>query len=221
MKPITFSLLIGASALSNATVLTFDISGNTAGQLVQQAYGDNVTAATMGSFSYGSAHGFTPDVTTSYIGLGNQTDLNWWSTGYSDLTNVVEYEPDGDPGYAISLGASTGNLVSLHDFDLGNFGAQITIPGLTVKDGTNNVLFSQSNFVLPGSGTMTHLHFDFNSAPLTAQSLTITLDLSGLGGNSDNVGIDNIGFSQSAVPEPATLAALGIGALALLKRRRK
>jgi len=39
------------------------------------------------------------------------------------------------------------------------------------------------------------------------------------GSNSDYIGIDDVTYT--AVPEPATLAALGMGALALLRRRKK
>jgi hypothetical protein len=41
------------------------------------------------------------------------------------------------------------------------------------------------------------------------------------GAFDDWVGIDNVSFHTEAVPEPATLAALGIGAAAMLRRRRK
>lgn len=39
------------------------------------------------------------------------------------------------------------------------------------------------------------------------------------GNNSDLIGIDNVVYT--AVPEPATMSALALGALALLKRRRR
>ena len=46
------------------------------------------------------------------------------------------------------------------------------------------------------------------------------MDQSTLGVNSDNIGLDNIRFAQQPVPEPTSLAALGLGALAFLRRRR-
>jgi len=205
-------------ATSHATILTFDIAGATSGSTLSQDYGDNVTATTMGAFGYGDTHGFTPDVVTEYDGFGATEELNFWTTGYSDLTNVAEYEPDGAPGFAINLVASGGNLVELHGFDLGNFGSEITIPSLTITDEANNVLFSQTNFVLPVWSTP-HLSFDFGT-PLVGQTIRIAFDLTGLGGNSDNVGIDNIAFSQAPVPEPMTLVGLAAGIGALARRRR-
>lgn len=214
-KLVLVSSCLFASMVANATVLTFDITGAADGSVMPQSYGDNVTATTMGNFSYGSAHGFTPDITTSYVGLGGQADLNWWSNGYGDLTNVIEYEPDGAPGFSVDLLASSG-LVELHGFDMGNWGSDITVASVKVMSGTNT-LFSQSNVFLPGGST--HVDFDFTT-PLSAASMSIVIDLTGLGGSSDNVGLDNIAFGQ-AVPEPTTMAILGAGVFTLLKRRRK
>ena len=53
---------------SEATVLTFDICGIARNENIQPcypAYGDAVTAATMGSFNYGCAGGWTANVNTS------------------------------------------------------------------------------------------------------------------------------------------------------------
>jgi hypothetical protein len=40
------------------------------------------------------------------------------------------------------------------------------------------------------------------------------------GANSDYVGLDDVQYTATTVPEPATMAALGIGIAALLRRRR-
>ena len=40
------------------------------------------------------------------------------------------------------------------------------------------------------------------------------------GNNSDFIGIDDVTYTSSSVPEPATFAVLGVGALALIRRRR-
>src|SRR4051812_40019817 len=96
-------VVVGAliTAVSHATVLTFDVAQAGDGSIMPQAYGDRVTATTMGSFSYGAAGGFTPNVVVDYVGSGGQTDLNFWSTGYNDLLNVVEYEPESENGYKL------------------------------------------------------------------------------------------------------------------------
>ncbi|MCC7229423.1 MAG: PEP-CTERM sorting domain-containing protein [Fimbriimonadaceae bacterium] len=40
-------------------------------------------------------------------------------------------------------------------------------------------------------------------------------------GNDHGLAVDNFAFSSRPVPEPASLAALGLGAIALIRRRRK
>jgi len=61
--------------------------------------------------------------------------------------------------------------------------------------------------------------------PATGSVISVLIDLQGLRGNSDNVGIDNITFSQIAVapvPLPAALPLLlaGLGGLAIARRRK-
>jgi hypothetical protein len=182
-----------------------------------QTYGDRVTAAPQPNFSYGTAGGFTPNILVSYGSPNLAAGPTFWSTGFSDLANVLNDEPDGDSFYSVTFTADPGFTATLASFDMGNFGAQITVPGITVKDQDNNTLFSQTNVVLPASGSG-HLSFSPN---VTASTLTLTIDTSGLNGNSDNVGIDNIVFSQAVgVPEPASSGLTVLGALLLLVRRR-
>lgn len=214
--------LLALACPMHATVLTFDIAGIVNGSNMPQGYGDNVTAATMGSFSYGTALGFTPNVTVQYLGdnsLGTTPELTSWNTGYSDLTNVVEYEPDGDTGYRIILTAAAGFTVSLTSFDLGNFGTGVTLPSLQVLDAANTALLNLTNVAIPANSSP-HLSF---SGPWTSTVLTIRVNTAGLGGNSDNIGLDNIIFSEAAasdVPEPASVLCVAAGLVALALRRR-
>lgn len=220
MRGYLLAAMCLAALSANATVLTFDIDGMSSGNVMPQGYGDNVDAADMGSFHYDVGNGLTEDITVAYEGIstsGGIQDLNWWNTGYSDLTKVCEYEPDGDPGFRIVLTSTAGNVL-LDQFDVGNFAGTIIIPSVKIKDGFGNVLYQLDNWQLSGS-TFPHQTFTFQG-PLSAQQISIEFDLTGLGGASDNVGIDNIRFRQDAVPEPATLALLaGIGA-AVLRRRK-
>jgi hypothetical protein len=213
-------LLAGISSAS-ATVLTFDIDGATEFSTISQNYGDNVTSTTMGNFHYGSAGGFTPNIAVSYSAPAPVTDLYFWDTGYSDLTNVVENEDDGENGFTIRFSAGSGMFVRLDGFDLGNFGGAVTLPGLSVVDGKGNVLFSQTNIMVPAN-TQPHLDFDFASGLFGAE-LNIIVDTTGMGGNSDNIGLDNIQFEESAVPEPSSYAMLLLGAalFSILTTRRR
>ena len=212
------AMLVGSQA--GATVLTFDIAGAANSSEMPQAYGDNVTATTMGGFSYGAAGGFTPNVAVSYASDVNGI-LNFWSTGYNDLFNVVENEADGQTGYRIEFIAQAGFNVVLDSLNMGNWGSAITVPGLSVADGSGTVLFSATNIALPANSTPSSLFFDFGG--ISANKLVLHVNTSGLGVNSDNVGLDNIQFSQStAVPVPAAAWLFGSGlfALAGLARRK-
>lgn len=206
---------VGAATLSPATILTFDIAGASAGQTMPMDYGDFVTSGTMGNYSYGISNGLTPDVNVDY----GPHDLNFWTTGYSDLTNVLENEPDGDAGYDVIF---TPNLpgqtvVTIESFDMGNWGGAIVVPGITIRT-NSGVLWQQNNIEL-GASASPHLTFTPNVS--ASERIYLHVDTTGLGGNSDNVGLDNIAFRQSAVPEPATMAALGLGFAAIMRRRRK
>ena len=220
MKSVLTSLaVLGFSILPvKGTVLTFDVSGLGAGVDLPQGYGDRVTATTMGTFSYGAAGGFTPNIEVSYAPLSGG-NLQFWTTGYSELVNVVENEFDGDNGWLITIKADAGFFVQLSGFDLGNFGADVVLPGITVTDGNGNTLETRSNISIPSPGNGNHVDVDFNT-PLAANTLVIAINTTGLGGQSDNIGVDNILFGQIvAIPEPGLCALFGLAGLLGVRRR--
>jgi hypothetical protein len=188
---------LGASD-AGATELTFDINGIISGSLLSQNYGDRVASATMGNFSYGTDGGFTSNVVVDYEGKRppNPSDeVSVWTTGYSDLANVVYYEWDGAPGFSIAFRADPGFVVSLAGLDMGNFGAARILPALRVLNAGGQPLFEEMNIAVP-AGNQSHLSFTFPSNVLST-ALTIDVDTTGLGGDTDNIGLDNIQFSQA------------------------
>ena len=68
---------------------------------------------------------------------------------------------------------------------------------------------TEGNCSFPSSG---YKH-SAGAPAVSATELTLRVDTTGLGGRSDNVGIDNIVFSQ--VPEPSTSVLLSLGLLGL------
>lgn len=236
-SPLAALAIVGAAALAgpaDATILTFDI--NTAQPFsnlqMDQAYGDRVTGLVQGPAAYGvGAEGFTPNVTADYSGGFEGAPLTRWSADYGDLTNVLENEFDGDTLLRVTLTADAGYTATLFGFDLAGWpDTDWTIRGLSVTSG-DVVLYTLASAHVEGTGG--HSAFDFG-AGLTGQALAINIDLSGLGGASDNIGIDNIRFGQSppgaaidqppsAVPEPSAWAMMLLGFMtigAVTRRRR-
>jgi len=174
-------------------VLTFDQSGIFNSVAIDQAYGDNVTASPDGNgHTYdiitGNGFGLTPNVDVTYDAI--QADL--WTTGYGDLTNVFYDEADGSTGFNIVFNADAGFEVGMFGFDMAAFGGiDSTLPGIEILDGDDNILWSVGPTLI-SSSTRT----PFDTGGVFADSLTIAVDLTGLGGGSDNMGIDNILFAQ-------------------------
>ena len=225
------ALLAGAafaafSMPAQATILTFDAQGGvTDFKTLVQSYGDNVVASPdAAGHSYGfGAEGTTANLAASYGTPGEDPSL--WTTGFGDLTNIYFNDADGDTTLTLRLTADAGYEVDLYGFDLASFfTAGQTIQGLRVRDVTGNAdLFSQGVTAVSG---VTHNSFDFANG-LSANTLEIVVDLTGLGGLSDDIGLDNVRFGQTllpvgGVPEPATWAMMigGFGLVGAAARRR-
>lgn len=200
-----------------ASVLSFEFDPPyTAGQLIPQEYGDRIGAAVDGNFLYGLDGGTTENIEVSYFGNASPQQLSHWTTGYDDLVGVAYFEPDSASSFGIRFTADTNYEVTLESFDLGYYISSDILPGITITDANNNVVFSQTNISV-GAGTA--LSFSPN---VSDSELTLTLNTSGTGGASDNFGLDNIRFSQSFIPEPSTAALLaGFLAFGCVLRRRK
>ncbi|UJP03953.1 MAG: FxDxF family PEP-CTERM protein [Nitrosomonas sp.] len=217
------AVLLAASA--HATVLTFDLDPGLPNYGdIPGTYGDNVNAASDAVGSYLTGNGYTPNVTTEYRTWQISTDtvaynnLDFWATGYGDLTNVAFSVVSGDHFAEITLVPEPGWAIRLNSFDIGGYNVS-DHPNSQVRilDGTSNtVLIDYSPLTILGSGG-THSSF--------TPGLTYNGPLSiRFGYNDWNVGIDNINFDQvTAVPEPETYAMLlaGLGLIGFMARRRK
>lgn len=216
LLPALTALSLLAAAPSHATVLTFDVAGIFDFQSMPAAYGDNVTSTVMGPYSYGSAQGFTPNVSVQY---GNTLPA-LWRTGYGDLTNVLFEDSDAVGVLNVTFTADPGYLVFLHSFDLASYSSSFatdpSINSVKVFDASNAPLFSQSNVSV---SKVTHTPFSFPTA-LSGSSLRIEVNALNLGGLNDDIAIDNITFSQ-AVPEPSSGVLLTLGVVAAAARRRQ
>lgn len=215
--------------LAHATILTFDEEGVAPlanGTLLQEAvaipaqYGDRVTATVQAGLVYGEAgEGFTPHVVVDYQPDG---DIQLWRADYGDLQRVAFAQTEGTGNMRITLTADAGFLVNLHGFDVGGwFRQDYVINSIRVLAG-EDVLFEALDVLIEGDD-QGDLHSSFLFTPaLSAQSLSILFDSSNLLDESDNIGIDNIRFSESPAPVPLPGGLwLGASALAVLLRARR
>lgn len=234
-------LLVGnlASQAAQATVLQFDQTRNPAtgvavepvyaGADLPQDYGDRVggspQAVSGGQYTYGDeGEGYTPNVEIAYsLGVATASGkVQMWTTGYGGLSNVIFGTP-GSQWIDIQFTADPGYSALLHGFDLAGYpGTDYVINEVSVFD-ASNTLFSQSNVTVGGDALpQPFTHFEF-ATPLSGSTLTLRIDYANIAaGTQDNIGLDNLRFSQfpSPVPEPSNWVYLlaGISLIAWVVR---
>ncbi len=208
------TLAFACVAASQATVLIFETEqGSTLGQLdvaPGSGYGDRVASVTQDGFRYGAAGGFTPNVLVAYGGLSSTP--SGWATGYGDLVNVIwgNGPSTGTNTYSITLSADAGWFVRLRRFDAASWASSQPSSFISIRNASGQQVFSFSGPLEENTSTP----FDFG-AGLVDTSLTIEISQGWWHA------LDNIEFSQDVVPEPATMAILGLAAAGLAARRRK
>ena len=207
-----FAILRTASAstlLFNPTTGSFANFGP-----LPQGYGNRIAAADQDGFHYDLLGGATPNVVTRFA-TGGMPAIITWDFQFGDLQNVIyAVEPQV---FQFDLIADPGFVVTLNSFDMASWpGVEYTINSVTIEDGNGSVLYSQNNPVIHGANA-THTHFSFNG--VSSSTLQILFDATNV--DSDDVGIDNINFSQTTAPEPSTAILIGVGLIGLLVARQR
>ena len=205
---ITSALVVAGAAQAAEYTLTFDQAASCASVAVCSD-GSRLSQAT------GDVGGVV-DVT--YIDVINPANVSlpWWNLSYNDLRGVVWANGNDSASHArIEIKSLNGGAVTLLGMDFGAY------PG-TVRS---------TNIVVSALGGGTPLTYTGNVGQLPANTHTsFSPDVTAAGGiaidwynSAYNVGIDNVRFSVTPVPEPQTLAMLlaGLGIVAAATRRRK
>lgn len=204
------------SGMAWATIIDFsNLSGN--GTQIADNYASRVDASGTdigGRTGFDTTFGATPNVAVEMYSVDypawtpRVAPLSLWETSYSDLYKVA-YHASGE-GALIRFTADSGYWVRLHEFQMGAWpNTNRILPTLEVLvDGS--VVFSQTNITISGATAST---FTFDPDVYKGSEIVIRF------GNDWNVGIDNIGFSQELIPEPASLLALSVGLAGLVRRR--
>jgi len=205
MKKIFIILVVWVMSFSAyGTVLIFNnADGSLVGAygLIPQAYGDYVAAAVQNGFGYGEgSHGWTPDVNVSYpIRSGNVETLFGWDYGYSGLVNVAYpwlITPGSYDDIEITFQPRNGKAVRLHSFDMGSYNGGYNL-AWNVKNSVGQVLTSGTVYVTTAAPS--HVVIDSNTA-ISSAKLILTVYTSFEGANAPNLAIDNIEFSEAALP---------------------
>lgn len=212
MKFFALAVCFCVPLTSMATTITF--AGLNLGDygVISPNLASNANAAGAG---YEEGAGWTPDVAVSMttvtdLGVQFEPHILHWNTGYGDLTNVGFSASNGYFS-RIRFDASNGQQVSLNSFDLaGYFQNDLEAVRIRVMDGNGNVLWNRDGTIVSGTGAS---HSSY-SPSVSGSSLILEF------GSNWNIGVDNINFTQQPVPEPATMTALAVGALALIRRKR-
>ena len=179
---------VDRAELGDWTMLTFD-TGATQGTALDQDYGDRITSIQQGGYGYLGGGNFTPGIVAEYGPVG---EIRYWGTGFGSLTDVAYRTDDVAIPFELRLAADPGQLVRLQGFDLGAYRGAKIVDSVEVSDGFGNLLFSDTNVEVDEF----RKRFDFSQLPFEAPEIIVRFDPTSLGSVSDDVGIDNVTFSQ-------------------------
>lgn len=179
--------------------------------------------------THGSNAPGTPDIAVTWAPTGapNVSTSGRWQIYHAWPNGGSVYQLDalsngynGTLNFSISLVPSSGTTaVRLTSISLNNW-AGGPVPNTTLNwnvTGSISGIFGSGTALSVPNGTVVPLDFGYQGVG----GETLTLNLIPTGGTGSYFAVDNLSFDQVTVPEPsgAILAGLGLGALAMRRRR--
>ena len=134
------------------------------------------------------------------------------ASGASDL--VISFSK-GINAFAFRIGDLFDSDGSNRYFSIGATGPSNSYTLVNLNSGTGSPLTVAGNAITTGNGLWSYFGWTFD-APVTRIQLN-----SGMMGGTDNIGVDTISFSTVPEPSALSLLAVGLGGLAILRRRRR
>ena len=227
MKRIVFLLLlVFAVSSANASLMDFDVATTNGDGFngVLPNYGNRIASAgtatvnmTSGAktatYAAPGAEGATPNIATDSAALAK-----YYSSGYGDLADVAYASVSGDAeAWLYGFIPDAGYQTKFHSLDIGRWGAgtesnYVQIKLVKASDWTTVVWDSGLVAYPVDASAHINIAIDYTSAVGEELWLKIKAD------DTDLYAVDNLVISQ--VPEPATIALLGFGALAAVRKRK-
>lgn len=185
-------LLVLAIICVSAPALQADILDYTVPGTFDDSYGDTASV----------------DVThRSRVAAGNTASsgpLSLWNVGYGDLVDIAW---GGNANFSGEFGeirfeSLTADPLTLNSFDLAGFLSDRSPIDLAIYDGGYGLLWNLDNQYIEGDNVAgDHSHF---TPGISANTIILQWE------NPWGVGIDNVTFSTTSVPEPSTLTFFGM-----------
>ena len=194
--------ILGVSFSVNADMLTFDAADACSPacvdwDLIDQSYGDGVGV----------------DFVWSDQSFGDQPGMQFWEDWGATTDAIFAGVDDGASVGQIDIIALSGFAVSLGGFDLAAYSIDQTSSWM-IEDLAGGTLASSGGDVAILFSAVTSVNAGFTSSA----GFRIMW-----GPNAYNVGLDNLSFDVTSVPEPGTLFLLGLGlglaGLGMLRRK--
>jgi len=203
---------------SDATAATFDAAASALGTV-------SIVDFESAPLGYFASVTVAPGVTASMSGMAND-----FSCGITTDTgdNIVGYNTTAGGARHVravpTYGIGTCTLAFAFDDPINSWGAYIT--GLGTAAGDLHIVYDDGtvqDHAVSGNSSGGSIFFGLTDAG--KQFSQVALELRGVTSTSrDNYSVDDmryVGTGEPAIPEPTTLALLGLGLLGVVRKRRK